>query len=417
MPNILDEVVSQHAEEASFLWLQRAHAVHAPHYSPKQFADLDERLAAHVDGLRVAGVEGWRFVEDALENGGPEEFFVAAVLALDAPDTRFEALVSRVQAARAALPGLVSALGWASPRLSGSRIAALLGDPAPLRQYLGVAACAMHRHDPGAALRGWLASPARAVRERALRAAGELGRRDLLPELRAALAVPDARLAFWAAWSAVLLGDRAAALDALAGHALRPGPNRTRALQVALQAMDPEAAHACLMRLADGPDGAARLRIIGAGFTGDVRYVRWLIEQMSRPALARVAAEAFVAITGADFNLDGLETLPPDGFEDGPTDDPDDESVELPEDVALPWPDVSRVRSWWNERAPRFHTGVRYFLGETVTREHCVDVLRTGLQRQRIAAALHRSLLAPGDVLFPTSAPAWRQCRWLERAA
>ena len=45
-------VVAEHADEASFLWLQRTSAVHAPNYSPQQFADLDERLAAHIDAGR-----------------------------------------------------------------------------------------------------------------------------------------------------------------------------------------------------------------------------------------------------------------------------------------------------------------------------------------------------------------------------
>src|SRR6478736_106974 len=61
------ELTTEHAEEASFLWLQRAHAVHAPHYDPQQFHDLDERLAANIDGLKTAGDVGWKVVEKGLE--------------------------------------------------------------------------------------------------------------------------------------------------------------------------------------------------------------------------------------------------------------------------------------------------------------------------------------------------------------
>jgi len=52
---VIESILAEHADEASFLWLQRTSAVHAPNYSPQQFADLDERLAAHIDGLRKAG--------------------------------------------------------------------------------------------------------------------------------------------------------------------------------------------------------------------------------------------------------------------------------------------------------------------------------------------------------------------------
>jgi uncharacterized protein (TIGR02270 family) len=410
----LTPIVAEHAEEASFLWLQRASAVHAPNYSPQQFADLDERLTAHIDGLRVAGDEGWKCAAVALDNGGPDDFFPAAVLAMERPDAAFDALIERAGRAMEAVPGLVSALGWTSPSLLGGRVKALLGDSLPLRQKLGIAACALHRKDPGATLAAMLETTADSVRIRALRAAGELGRADLMPQIQAALVAVKPELRFWAAWSAVLLGDRGQALQALAAMASQPGPRQLRALQLALQTMDGASGHALLMELATVPD-AQRLRIIGAGFNGDARYVPWLLEQMTQPAVARIAGEAFVNITGADFNLEQMETMPPDDFEDGPNEDPDDENVELPEDIALPWPNVERIKQWWSGHQTKFPSGARCFLGQPVTQEHCVDVLRQGFQRQRVAAALHLALLQPGTPLFPTSAPAWRQQRWLNK--
>ncbi len=47
-------IIEQHAEEAAFLWLQRNAAIHEPHYSLKDIAHLDDRLEAHIDGLRIA---------------------------------------------------------------------------------------------------------------------------------------------------------------------------------------------------------------------------------------------------------------------------------------------------------------------------------------------------------------------------
>jgi hypothetical protein len=54
-------------------------------------------------------------------------------------------------------------------------------------------------------------------------------------------------------------------------------------------------------------------------------------------------------------------------------------------------------------------------MGAPVTREHCVHVLKTGYQRQRILAAHYLCLLEPGTPLFNTSAPAWRQQKLLAR--
>jgi hypothetical protein len=52
---VIAEIVSQHAEEAVFLWLLRSNAVGALHYALKDFAKLDGRVEAHHDGLRAAG--------------------------------------------------------------------------------------------------------------------------------------------------------------------------------------------------------------------------------------------------------------------------------------------------------------------------------------------------------------------------
>jgi hypothetical protein len=52
-------------------------------------------------------------------------------------------------------------------------------------------------------------------------------------------------------------------------------------------------------------------------------------------------------------------------------------------------------------------------MGQPVTKEHCIQVLKTGYQRQRILAAQYLCLLEPGTPLFNTAAPAWRQQRLL----
>jgi hypothetical protein len=54
-------------------------------------------------------------------------------------------------------------------------------------------------------------------------------------------------------------------------------------------------------------------------------------------------------------------------------------------------------------------------MGQPVTKEHCIHVLKTGYQRQRILAAQYLCLLERGTPLFNTSAPAWRQQRLLAK--
>jgi len=84
----------------------------------------------------------------------------------------------------------------------------------------------------------------------------------------------------------------------------------------------------------------------------------------------------------------------------------------MDEDEGLPWPDAEKIDAWWQADGHRFPHGIRCFVGEPVTQGHCLAVLKTGFQRQRIAAAEHLSLMAPGRPLFNAAAPAWRQ-QWL----
>src|SRR5262245_24928043 len=76
-------VLSQHVEESSMLWLQHGAAVDAPHYSLPDLSKLDGRVEAHLDGLRVAGEEGWRLCEEQLAAKEVGEVFAAGVLACE----------------------------------------------------------------------------------------------------------------------------------------------------------------------------------------------------------------------------------------------------------------------------------------------------------------------------------------------
>ena len=201
------------------------------------------------------------------------------------------------------------------------------------------------------------------------------------------------------------------AFDLLASMGLSPGAQRGRAFRLALQASPIQRGHAILQRLAQD---SMQLRwvIEGSGVVGDVGYVPWLLNHMTNPKLARVAGEAFTNITGLDL-FQGFEMSTPAEFDGDPTDNPEDGNVDLHSDEGLPWPDVQKIQAWWTASANRFQTHVRCFMGGPVTREHCIEVLETGYQRQRTLAAHYLCLLDPGTPLFNTSAPAWRQQRLL----
>ena len=408
-------VVRQHAEEAAHLRHVRSVLVAAPHVKLHHLRRLDDRIAAHLDGLAVAGEFGSRLCDAALELPGAGEVFCVAICALD--DRKVDGLDTVLAIAAVvpdALTGLVSALGWISaPALKGI-VSGLLASSDSFRQRIGITACALHRVDLGPGLAGLIASPAPALRARALRCAGEVGRVDLSPVLGSALKDKDPEARFRAAQSAVLLGDRGAALAMLRQTAMEPGPFRLPALALALFTADTAAASALVKQVASQREDV-RFLIRAVGFAGDAARISWLIGLMSDDKLARLAGESFSFITGADLAWLDLEHKPPENFESGPNDNPDDEDVAMDEDDGLPWSDQAKVQAWWAANSHRFQPGVRYFMGAPPTWEHCLRVLKDGYQRQRIAAAHYLCLLRPGTPLFNCAAPAWRQKRLLER--
>jgi uncharacterized protein (TIGR02270 family) len=389
----------------------------ASHVGLRQLGRLDERLVAHLDGLAIAGADGWRLCEAALENLGVGEAFTAGVRAIEDRNTeRLARLCAVVEAAPDARPGLISAFGWVSAQHLQGMTRSLLSSDNPFHRAVGLATCAMHKVDPGAALGPAIADADPHLRARGLRTAGQLGRRDLLEACVSRLMDEDPQCAFWASHSSVLLGNRDAALKALQRMAVQPGPHRLLALQSLLRVIDPAEAHGLLRTLVQDA-GNRRLAIQGTGFAGDPRYVPWLMVQMEDPEHARVAGESFNFITGADLADLNLDRTPPEDFESGPNDDPDAPDVAMDRDENVPWPDLPKIETWWDTNKSRFTQGARYFMGAPVTAAHCVRVLKEGYQRQRIAAAQYLCLLQPGAQLFPTSAPAWRQQRWLAQVS
>ena len=172
----------------------------------------------------------------------------------------------------------------------------------------------------------------------------------------------NAECRFWAGWSAVLLGDRDAALEQVQTTSTARGANRVRAFRLALQTMDLRGAHGWLAEVFAGPQNL-RCLIQGSGIVGDPAYVPWLISHMRDAKRARVAGEAFALITGADFEEQQLAGTKPANVQSGPTDDLDDPDLDIDPDFDLPWPNPEKVESWWQLNNKDFNKGNRYFVG------------------------------------------------------
>ena len=403
------KVIAHHAEEGSFLWLLRRAAACAPHYTLKYLSRLDERVEAHLDGLRIAADEGWRLVVEELGWKEAGEFFVAALLAFESGKAdRIEKVLTTVAGAPEGVPGVASALGWLSIVQAKPHITRLLGDPDPVRRLIGLSASAIHRHQPGAALGKALIDPDLRLRARGLKAAGELGRTELIPALRQNLKGEDLACRFWSAWSLLLLSNDPMGISAMRTLAETPSRFSERAAAMYARRAEPAAVKEWYRKQPVKPP-KVRLAIASAAALGEIDAIPWLIGLMPQLPLSRLAGEAFTTITGADLALLDLENKPPKDFQSGPTDSPADEDVSMDPDDNLPFPNPQKVAGWWSKNQSRFAPGTRYLLGQPMEIASLGEVLRIGKQRQRAAAAIELSMRQPGTPLFETRMPGFRQ--------
>lgn len=409
-------VLDLHVEEASFLAVLRDDALRAPHYDLDDLRTLDERIDAHLDGLRIAGPTGLEILLAQLSPHAIGEMFASVVLAFEAANGKvLSRLSEHLRSALQTERGYLMALGWLDWERVSPWIDRMLASSEPLFRRLGLAACGMHRHDPGPALLAGLSDADPSVLARAARTAGELRRRDLLPTIRAHRLHPDPATRFWANWATAQMGDEQA-LELLREFAEQPGEFQYRACCVLLAWQKREPSIAWIRQLVQNP-AQRRIGIQALGLLGDPVSVPWLIQQMSDLPYARVAGEAFSLMTGADLALLDLELKDSPDFDEGPNDDPQDPNVAMDPDEDLPWPDPQAIEVWWQACGGDFQVGTGYVLGLAQSESSFRQALIRGQQRQRIAAACGVARYRPNEVLFPTSAPARRQKALLEGSA
>lgn len=394
------------AVDAAFLWLLRSIAVDQPHYTRADLAELEQRLEAQLDILMSSPAQGWEVCEAALSLQQSGEAFTATVVALRSHDmAKIQTAIQSGLANPVMFKGLVSALGWLSTGIARSWIGRLLKGKDMNHKYLGVAACSARRDDPGELLDDILkredCRQHPLLYARALRLAGELRRQDLMPALQRNLDARDANPAFWANWSAIVLGQHAL-VENLRPFAVKPGPFQSRAMQLAFRVLPVEVGREWISTLAKEP---ANLRAVikATGILGDPHAVQWLISRMTDPAQARLAGEAFASITGIDLEKHALTATPSAGST-APNDNPDDNFVGLDEDENLPWPDAEKITALWRHHGQHFLVGRRYFQGKTLTPDWLKNRLAEGSLRTRHAAALELALLDNQSRLINTRA-------------
>jgi uncharacterized protein (TIGR02270 family) len=107
-------VIEQHVEEAAFCWLRREDALWQPSISFNQFNRFDQRLDAHMEGLRLAGDAAWPYALQRMNRWKTvDEVFAGSYLAIQLGDEeKLNAVTKIAQQNPNTVAGIAAALDW-----------------------------------------------------------------------------------------------------------------------------------------------------------------------------------------------------------------------------------------------------------------------------------------------------------------
>ena len=411
---IVWDIVAEHLDEADFLVADRELDLESSEYTLDEIEDGPERrLRAHLDGLLLAGDPAAReLLWPAVSELGDAEQVpraTAAALALVLSgkadvlprlrDILIEGDPPHVQAISAALVmapdrGLESWLRAQLEPNANAKVAAIV-----------LRILAQRHADPGASVDAWLREPSPEMQSALLAAAGVMPRRRILGLAEALVGGPDATLASSALVASLLHGSQGA-WPICRSQALAAEPRVPMAPLILALAGDDRDRDALADRLAGVAEGPPRESLVFAlGFAGRPREVALVLGLLADEdeRVAKLAGEAFGAITGAPIHEMSLDAPEPDAAPTLEEDDLDADLVGDPVD-AMARLDPEAARAWWAAHASRFAATQRYLYGRVASGEALLHALRYASMRRRHVHALELALRTRATLGLPTRA-------------
>lgn len=138
--------------------------------------------------------------------------------------------------------------------------------------------------------------------------------------------------------------------------------------------------------------------LFALGFSGSVAAIGACLAALDEPGTARVAAEAFSAITG--LKIEGQYCIPEDRTKRQPPisfeEDDLDANLVPGAETELPVPAPAAIKQWWAANKARFKVDVRYLRGAPLDAATLLDGFRTASTRRRGALGLELEIRTQG---------------------
>ncbi len=381
------DIIEEHVDEAAFLFEQRRGAFASRLYDLERLAEHDERLLANLDGLMLAGDEGWKASIAGLESKNDGPAFVAGYVALASGEAARIETLAKAMADPKAIEGLSAALRLADgagviPALE--KLAA--GDPLGPRALALEALAARGRKVEPRAVQALLDSGKSAVVLAGLAIAGRASMTSLGPAVARAFLHPHP----WVALGALRAGLRLELPEALPTLRARAaaddgaGAAAIRLLGLAGEREDVKPLLGAARSAARGRAALLALGRLGAFAAADT-----LVAATADEKLGSVAGHALSTLLGVDLAAEGLVAPAkpaPAGAEEAFALDPDED---------LPKPDPEKVRAWWSEQSKKLDREPRLRRGQPFTWEVVVAEARDGVLPDRDQALQEIALRLP----------------------
>jgi uncharacterized protein (TIGR02270 family) len=417
IPLTIPPLIRRHAEDAAFYWLQHDASAYSPRLNLAGLERFTHLLAAHLEGIEVAGDAGWQPCLVAFQKWKQTgEAFVCAYTALHHNDpAQLDAVMQEVIARPdELLRAVISALAWV-PRARALETITTWSksESAPVKQVAALRAAALIALDAQASLAQPLAhffsSTDAHVRSAACRSAAVLGQPSATEALlRTALQDPE-------------LAVRAEAAITLGKHAYTLGQQNTpAAIKVADTLWHAIVAQVDLHNAATGwyhkqslrrlnrwvqhlawqvPMGNADLAALLAfmpprvalrfvAYHGDPAHLPFVVAQMSDAQTARYAGWVWQTITGVDLQTAGMALAESELLDSAPI----VTHARLDADVGMALPNAQAISRY---AITALGNGKRYLLGQQLTLAHMLNVLEVAPQALRSIAAMHLHLNHP----------------------
>jgi uncharacterized protein (TIGR02270 family) len=356
---VIPDILEEHHAELQFLWGLRRAAVRSPAYSLRALGELDERIAAHADGLVIGGRHARPLLRAGLEAAPPEAAFAAAYPLLASGEDEAARLVLDAfrQAKGDGRIGLTEALCHGPITLVRQNLREALASPADALAAAAAEVLACHGllELTTAQFDRFLKHPDPAIRQAGWRVAART-RIPRYPETYAA-GLQDADPAVrHEALSAAAWGRHGPLLDHCRRLASEPVPKHADALLLLAILGRPDELSRILGVGRATSLGPVRCRILGA--YGHPAVVETLLKEMTAtdPRTAVAAGAAFTRITGGEIASGQRVALPP---EDGS--EPDGFTMEFLDEAPLPSPDAAHAH--WQKVKDSFARGTRWCRG------------------------------------------------------